>query len=65
MSSGIPAGTIALSDERLRHLSTIYAITPESLGWLAEWGRRHPDLPAWLAERYRVCLLYTSPSPRD
>ena len=35
-----------------------------SLAWYAEMGRRN-DLLSGLAPQVSVCLLYTSPSPRD
>jgi len=35
----------------------------ETLTWYN--GTRADQIIPWLAERYEVCLLYTSPSPRD
>jgi methyl-accepting chemotaxis protein len=45
-------GSITVTEPRVRALAEFCRIDSTALGWLGEWGRRYPDLPRLLAERY-------------
>jgi methyl-accepting chemotaxis protein len=45
-------GQFRLSSRQASELARLYGVSEESLGWLATWGQRHPDLPRFLGERH-------------
>jgi Methyl-accepting chemotaxis protein (MCP) signalling domain len=46
-------GSVRLTNPEWAGLAKYYGVTPRRLGWLLAWGQRYPDMPRYMATKWK------------